>query len=268
MLATISSGLPVAAQHVGVGHARHRHVGVAFAAAVAGRLDLHEARVHRVLDVALQDAVFDQHVALAGVALVVDVERTTAIGDRAVVQHRHALGRHALADAARKRARALAVEVAFQAVANGFVQQDAGPARAEHDRHFAGRCRARLEIRQCGLDGLVDVFRDVLVVEVGEAEAPAAAAGADLAPAVLFGDHRDRQAHQRPHVGRQRAVGARDQHHVVFAREAGHHLGDARIARPGELLDLAEQFDLWLCCRASRSDRRRCRATGFPLSFW
>ncbi len=217
---------------------------VAFAATVAGGLHARQARVHRILDVTLQDAVLDQHVALAGVAFVVDIERTAAVGDGAVVEHGHALGRDAFADAARKRARALAVEVAFQPVADGFVQQDAGPARAEHDRHFAGRCGPRFEVRQRGLHRLVDVFGDVFVIEVSQAETSAAAARADFTPAVLLGDHRDRQAHQRPHVGGQRAVGARHQHHVVFAGQPGHHLRHARVARAGELLDLAEQRDL------------------------
>ena len=48
------------------------------------------------------------------------------------------LARDALADAAGERARALAVEVAFEAVADRLVQQHAGPARAEHDAHLAG----------------------------------------------------------------------------------------------------------------------------------
>src|SRR5690606_15603678 len=41
----------VAAQHVGVGHARHGRVRVALAPAVAGGLDAHQAGVHRVLAV-------------------------------------------------------------------------------------------------------------------------------------------------------------------------------------------------------------------------
>jgi lipid-A-disaccharide synthase len=51
------------------------------------------------LDVALQNAVFNQHISLAGVALVVHVERAPSIGHGAIVQHRHALGGHPLADA-------------------------------------------------------------------------------------------------------------------------------------------------------------------------
>ena len=33
----------------------------------------------------------------------------------------------------------LAVEIALEAVADGLVQQDARPARSQHDRHLAGR---------------------------------------------------------------------------------------------------------------------------------
>ena len=46
---------------------------------------------------------------------------------------------NALADPAREGRRALAVEVAFEPVADRFVQQHAGPAGAHHDRHLASR---------------------------------------------------------------------------------------------------------------------------------
>ena len=240
----ISSLAACAAEHVGVGHARHRHVGVALAAAVAGGLDAHQPRVHRILDVGLEDAVLDEHVALRGVALVVDVERAAPVGDGAVVEHGHALGRDTLADAPGKGARALAVEVAFQPVADGLVQQHAGPARAEHHAHLAGRCGPGLEIGQRGVHGGIDITLQHRVLEVAEAEAPATAAVAHLAPAVLFGDHRHRHAHQRAHVGGARAVGARHQHHVVLGRQPGHHLHHARVLRAGHLLDALQQRHL------------------------
>jgi hypothetical protein len=53
----------VATQHVGIGHARHGDVGVAFASTIAGGGHTHQAGVHGVLDVALQNAVFNQHIA-------------------------------------------------------------------------------------------------------------------------------------------------------------------------------------------------------------
>src|SRR5476649_2360080 len=55
-------GILVAAQHEGVGHARHRRIGVALPSAVAGRLHTHQARIHAVLHQADQSAVLDQHV--------------------------------------------------------------------------------------------------------------------------------------------------------------------------------------------------------------
>ena len=76
----ISCGSLVAAQHDGVGHARHRRMGVALAPAVAGRLHAHQAGVLAVLHQADQAAVLDQHVALGRRALVVDGERAAAVG--------------------------------------------------------------------------------------------------------------------------------------------------------------------------------------------
>ena len=44
------------------------NVGVAFAPPIAGGRHAHQARIHGVLHVALENAVLDQHIALAGVA--------------------------------------------------------------------------------------------------------------------------------------------------------------------------------------------------------
>ena len=219
-------------------------MGIAFAAAVARGLDAHQAGVHCVLDVALEDAVLDQHIALAGAALVIDVERTAAIGQRAVVQHGDSLGRHALADAAAEGAGALAVEVAFQAMAHGFVQQHAGPAGAKHHGHFACRRGARLQVGEGRAHGFVHILRDLLIAEIGQAKTATAAGRAHLTPALLLGDHGDGKTHQRPHVGSQRAIGAGDQHHVVLAGQAGHDLDDTRVLGAGQGFDLAQQLDL------------------------
>ena len=73
-------GIALARQHVGVGHARHRHMGIALAAAVAGRLHVHQPGVLAVLHVADQDAVLDQHGAVGRRALVVDRQRAAPRG--------------------------------------------------------------------------------------------------------------------------------------------------------------------------------------------
>ena len=60
-------------------------MGVTFTSSVARGFDTHQARVHRVLYVAFQNTIFDQHIALAGIAFVVDIERASAIRQSAVV---------------------------------------------------------------------------------------------------------------------------------------------------------------------------------------
>ena len=122
-------------------------MGVGLAAAVAGGLLPRQPRVEPVLHVAAQDAVLDEDVPPRGHALVVHVEGAAAIGDGAVVHHGDLLGGHLLAEPARERRGALAVEVAFEAVAHRLVEEDARPARPEHHRHGAGGRvhRAQLE---------------------------------------------------------------------------------------------------------------------------
>jgi hypothetical protein len=154
--AMISSGSTRSGEHVGVGHARHRHVGETFAPPVAGRLHAHQPGVLSVLHVADKNAVIDQHGAAGRRAFVVDRERAAAQRDGAVVNDGDALGGDALAHEPGEGRGLFAVEVAFEPVADRFVQHDAGPARAEHDVHLAGRRRHRFEIDQRLAHGAID----------------------------------------------------------------------------------------------------------------
>ena len=61
-----------AREHVGIGHARHWHVSIRFAAAIAGRCNAHQAGVELVLHVAFEHAVLHQDVVLPGRTLIVD----------------------------------------------------------------------------------------------------------------------------------------------------------------------------------------------------
>jgi hypothetical protein len=205
-----------------------------------------------------------------GVALVVHVQRTAAVLQGAVVDHGDALGGDALADHAGIRG-TLAVEVAFQAVADRFVQQHAGPARSEHDGHRTGRGRTRFQVDQRRLHGFAGVFVEQLVAEVAVVVAAAAARGTHLAPAVLLGDDGDGHAHQRTDVGRQHAVAAHHQHDVVFAGQAGHHLHHARVLGARDLFDALEQGHLGggversqRIVAAGRANGRRSAAPGWP----
>jgi hypothetical protein len=77
-------------------------------------------------------------------------------GDRAVVDHGHAGRGDALAQQAGEGRRLLAIEIAFQPVADRLMQQNAGPARAQHHRHLAGRRGDGFEIDQRLAQRLVD----------------------------------------------------------------------------------------------------------------
>jgi hypothetical protein len=79
------------------------------------------------------------------------------------------------------------------------------------------------------------------VVKIRQAKAATAATAAHFAAAVLLGDHRDRQADQRAHIGRQRAVGAGHHDHVVFGGQTGHDLHHPWIFGAGDLFHTAEQ---------------------------
>jgi hypothetical protein len=130
-------GIVVTGLHEGIRHPRHRRMREAFAAPIAGRRDAHQPRVEAILHIALQDAVFDQDRLAGRGAFVVDAERAAA--GVTVVDD-------ALADPAGKGAGALAVEVAFQAVADRLVKHDARPARPEQHRHLSRGRRDRVQI--------------------------------------------------------------------------------------------------------------------------
>src|SRR6185295_15189264 len=127
-----------AVEHVGVGHARHRHMRIRLAPAVAGGRHAHEPRIQCVLDVTPQNAILDEHAALRWIAFVIDVERSATLGKRAVIDDRHARGGNPLADAAGKSGTALAVEITFESMADGFVQQNAWPPWPQNHGHRAG----------------------------------------------------------------------------------------------------------------------------------
>ena len=221
-------------------------MGEGFAAAVAGGLDAHEAGVEGILHVAFQDAVLDQHGAAGGVALVVDVEGAAAVRQGAVVHHGDALGGDPLADAAGEGGGALAVEIALEAVADGFVQQDAGPAGAEHHGHGAGGGRTGVQVGDRLVHRLPGVALQHFFAEIAVVVAAATAGGALLPLALAaIDDDGNGDPHQGPHVGRQTAVAAGHQHHVVFTGEGGHDLGDPLVQGAGIAFQAFQQLYLF-----------------------
>src|SRR5205823_2868530 len=103
------------------------------------------------------------------------------------------------------------VEIAFEAVADRFVQKDARPTRPEHDRHLPGRGGYRFEIDQCLPERLVDCIFPVARIEIGcVTRAAAAAVASGFLPPVLFDDNRNAKAHERADVTPGLAAGAND----------------------------------------------------------
>ena len=241
-------------EHERVGHPRHRRVGVRLAPTVArGRL-AHQARVEPILHVAAQDAVLDQDVPAGRRAFVVDVEGAAPIRDRAVIDHRDQLGGDLLSQAAGECRDALAVEIAFEPVADSLVQQDARPAGSEHDGHRPRRRVDRRELQRGLTRGLGGEALPPVRLEVEvERHATAAAEAADLAPAAVLGDRRDVEPGQRPYVADGPARRRRDQHDDFFAGERDDHLPHARIGGATRGVDPAQQVEL---ARELGDDRR------------
>ncbi|EAR49629.1 hypothetical protein OG2516_15109 [Oceanicola granulosus HTCC2516] len=235
----------VAGEHVGVGHPRHRDVGVALAPPVARRLDAHQPGALAVLHVADEHAVLDQRGGRGRRALVVDGDRAAAVGQGAVVEHGDARRGDALAHQAGEGGGALAVEVALESVADRLVQQDAGPAGAEHHVHHAGRGGLGLEVDQRDAQRLAGGgLPEAGVDQPEQAGAPAGAVVAALAAAVLLDmDHHVEPRH-RADVGDEIALGPQDHHFLVRGGEGCRDLHDPGIEVAGEGVDLAQQRHL------------------------
>src|SRR5471032_1297726 len=235
-----------ARQHVGVGHPRHRQVRVGFTTTVTGAGHAHQARVELVLHVAFEHAVFDQRGALGRGDFVIDAQRATTTRQGAVIDDGAELGRNHLAHAPAVGRTALAVEVAFQAVADRFVQQHTGPTRTQHHRQRTSRRRNRFQVHQRLTQRFTGVAHGTVVAEkITIIGTTAAAMTTALAAAVLFNDHADVEAHQWPHIRRQAAVGGSHENALPNPGHAHGDLLDTRVEGTGRDVDTLEQFDFF-----------------------
>ena len=149
--------LAVARQHVGVGHARHRHMRVGFAPAVAGRLHVHQPRILAVLHVADEDAVLDQHGLVGRRAFVVDRQRAAPRLRWCRHPARSRPWRRPADPSARQRPRCLLrLKSPSRPCPTASCSITPGQPGAEHHIHFAGRRRHRFQIHQSLPDGIVD----------------------------------------------------------------------------------------------------------------
>ncbi len=129
-------------------------------------------------------------------------------------------------------------------MADGFVQKHAGPARAEHDFHFAGRSFARVELQdRLARRFLGEIFGSLFPEEEVEGNASAAAGAAASGVAFGLGDAGNVHAGQRLGVFRERAVGADHQDVAQFVGITGANFLDARIVGAGCRVGAHHQFD-------------------------
>jgi hypothetical protein len=171
--------------------------------------------------------------------------RAATAGHAAVVDHGHLRRRDLLADQAGERGGLLAIEVGFEAVADSFVQQDAGPAGAEDDFHLAGGSVDRSKLqdgRACGFAGKV-LGRFVALEEV-ERDASAAAAGAARGAGRVLGDHCNVQPSERLGVGGIGSVGGSNQDAAQLVIDRRANLGDAHIVVAGGLVGALDELEL------------------------
>jgi len=130
-------------------------VGVRLASSVASRGDTHQSGVLPVLHVANEDSIFDQCGAVCRRAFIVNGQRAAPLGDCAVIDNGHTFGCNLLSHQTGESRGFLAVEIAFQPVADSFVQHHPWPAAAEHDVKCPRGCRHRFQIDQCLPQGFI-----------------------------------------------------------------------------------------------------------------
>ena len=118
------------------------------------------------------------------------------------------------------------------------------------------------------MNGLAGILAQHLIAEKSVVGAPTAARRALLAPPVAtLDDHRNRDAYQRPHVGRQPSVAAGDQNHFVFPRQMRHHLLNPRVFGTGEGFQPFEQTHLVRCIQRGQRIVRQVQGMCRPLLF-
>src|SRR6185437_8542875 len=109
----------------------------------------------------------------------------------------------------------------------------------------AGRRVDRFEIDQRGAYGLaLETVRATVFEKFLESEASAAAGAAGFATTVLLGYDLHVDAHQRTHIGGERAVRSCEQNRFEARGDAHDDLLDARIERAAQRIEFAQQRDL------------------------
>lgn len=193
---------------------------IALAPAVTGELHLHQGSAQTILQIVPQDSLFDEHRALGGRPFIVEVERTAARRQGAIVDDRAQLGRDSLSETAGESGRLATVEVGFQTVPDCLVQQDTRPPGSEHDIHRSSGRIDGLEIDDGLTHGLPGMRAALVRIEaVGDTRAAPDADVAGLAALVRFCNTPDIEAHERLDITDGPPLRRGDQHDLALDRQ-------------------------------------------------
>src|SRR5262249_3650423 len=119
---------------------------ITLTAAIAGRGHTHQASIQAVLQIAAQNAVFDQHRTPRRRSLVIHIERTAPAWNRPVIDDRAQLRRYLLPNATAECRDSFAVKITLHPMPNGLREQDARPAGPEDNIHGPRRRLDSVEI--------------------------------------------------------------------------------------------------------------------------
>ena len=218
---------------------------ITLAAAIAGRGHTHQASIQAVLQVAAQDAVFNQHRTPGGRPLVIHIERATPAWNCPVIDHRAQLRGHLLPNATAKCRDPLAIKIAFQSVSNGFMEQDARPTGTKDNVHSTCRRLDSIEIQNRPARGLARILKILVMFEKHLVfHASATASTATLAVVPVLGNAQDVEAHQGLHITDHQPFRGGNEHQLVGTAERGLHLGNASVISATESIDLLQQLEL------------------------
>ena len=234
-----------AAQHHRVCHARHGAMRIALAAAIASGGHAHQPGILPILQESNQDAVFNQRGAPAWRAFIIHGQAAAPIGHCAIIHHVHAGGGDALAKQAGEGGCLFAIVIAFQPMADRFMQQNAGPAWAEHHFHFSRGCGHAAKVHQRLAQRLIHAALPGIATQhtlIGKAPAGAEAAG--LTPIAFRHHDRDIEAHERAQISEALPIRAQNLHRLPFPGDGGHDLHNARVSRTGIGVNFLQQRGL------------------------
>ena len=218
---------------------------IALAPAIAGGRHAHQPSILPILQKANQDAIFNQRGAPAWRAFIIHRQAAAPIGHCAIIHHVHAGGGDPLAKQPGEGGCLFAVVIAFQPMADRFMQQNAGPAGAEHHFHLARRRRHAAQVHQRLAQRLIHAALPGFSTQhalIGKAPAGAEAAGL---PPITLGHHdRDIEAHQGAQISEALPIRAQDLHRLPFPGDGSHHLHNARVSRAGIGINFLQQGGL------------------------